>query len=144
MKQLAKGSLLLFAIGLFLAVVRAQPSVTPTKVLGTWHSLDKINGAAQVAITIKQEAGKLSGTAVLRGLSQGNDDNVTLDLRFAGARFDGKVLAFTLEFPGPEKPVADWELTLTKDNEASFKVVRDNDGPVADGPSFAMKRTKAD
>src|SRR5687768_8178205 len=100
--QLAKITLLLPTLCVTFLTATAQQKEATNRILGTWRSLDHIDGEPQTALTIKRDADKLSGTAVLRGLTQGNDNNITLELPFSDTKFDGEVLTLTLKFPGPE------------------------------------------
>ncbi len=113
-----------------------------SRIVGTWKSLNDVNGEPQAVITINRLGKQLEGKFVFRGLTVKGQKNVTLDLPITNITFDGTTFSLKVTFPEPDRTVTDWELKLRNDNEASFGLIKEGGKIVEDAPSFVMKRTK--
>jgi hypothetical protein len=112
------------------------------RIVGVWKSINNINNEPQAVVTVNKSEKQLEGKFVFRGLTHNGQENVTLELPITNASFDGTAFSFRVTFPGTEKMVTDWELKLRKDDEAAFDMVKENDKPAEDAPSFVMKRAR--
>ena len=112
------------------------------KIVGTWNSLNEINGAPQVVLEIKRTGKQYGGKFVFRGLTVNGKEDVTVELQITNASFEGNTFSFRAMFPEPEKKVTDWRLNLHSDDEADFEITREEDKPVENSISFVMKRSR--
>ncbi len=113
------------------------------KIVGTWKSLNEINGAPQTVISITRAGNQFEGKFVMRGLTANGKDDASVELPIATASFDGNAFSFSVTFPEPEKMVTEWRLKPHSDDEAEFEIVKENGKPVENTVSFVMKRTNA-
>jgi hypothetical protein len=112
------------------------------KIIGVWKSTAEIEGEPQVVLTIKKTGDKLEGSFVFRGLTVNGRENVTLEPLITNPSFDGTVLSFKVTFPDPDKTATEWELKLRSEHEAGLMIIKEDGNPVAEGPSFVMKRVR--
>ena len=113
------------------------------KIVGTWKSLNDVNGEPQAVITINRSGNQLEGKFIFRGVTWKGRENVTLELPITNITFDGKMFSLKVTFPEPDRTVTDCELRLRNDNDASFSLIREDGNTVEDdAPSFVMKRAK--
>lgn len=134
-------ALTIFASSLVLGYeVRKQDNTG--RIVGTWRSLNDVNGEPQAVLTINRSGKQLEGKFVFRGLSVNGQENVTLELPITNMTFDGMTLSFRVSFPDPDKSVTDWEFKLRSDDEAGLGLIKEDRKTVEDAPSFVMKRPK--
>ena len=112
------------------------------RIVGTWKSLEMVNGESQAVLTISRNDNKLSGGFVFRGVTIDGRENSTVELALSNIVYDGTTLSFSVTFPGAEKLKTDWALKLQGENEGNFNLTREEGKSIEDGPSFKMKRAK--
>jgi len=111
-----------------------------TRLIGQWLSDERFEAQPRVALTIRQDGATHAGVAVLRGLTEGENDRATLMLSFCAADWDGQRLVFKTEIA--DEGVTAWELRLTKGNEATLRVLAEDGKPIEEGPSWRMAKKK--
>jgi hypothetical protein len=125
--------------------IQAKPAVQPSTkpdarpAIGDWRSIEQFESRPRATVVVQEDAGTLSGSLTLRGMTRGADDRATLRVPFRGAAWDGTTLTFETELPDNEGK-SRWVLRLTATGKATLGPTTDDGKPIEDGPKWEMVR----